>query len=554
MNLARSLLAFAVALGCRRAPPEPPARFTDVGAPGSAAPDVARPCAPCHRAQYEAWKASQHARAQRPIDTRDAEALRALSPELRDEPLRAVIAVEPLRQYLVARADGRVQVLDPAWDPSQKQWFSIFGAAPPAPHEWSHWTQRGMNWNAWCAACHTTGFVKGYDATSNAYRSSWSAAGVACAQCHGAMPEGHRRSLSSPWRARVTDTCASCHARREELSGAFRAGERIDDHYHLTLADTPGAYHPDGQSADEDFEYASLSMSRMGQRGVTCSDCHDPHSGGLRAPITRDELCLTCHGNGARGAPVIDATHAHHPGASDGARCVNCHMPAATFMLRDRRRDHGFTIPDPTLTRELGVPNACSGCHTDRPVTWAEENVTAWFGEGRHGAVRRRARVVARAMRGDASVLRELASLAMREDNDAWRASLVAMLAPSAERPEAEEVFTSALRDRSPWVRAAAARSISHGTHANELTRLRHDASRVVVVDSAWATRETLRGDREARRALVQWLDVTCDQPAGALRQSELARVEGRDREAAMWLERARRWDPTISDAWGSGR
>ena len=211
----------------------------------------------------------------------------------------------------------------------------------------------------------------------------------------------------------------------------------------------------------------------MGQRGVTCSDCHDPHSGGLRAPIARDELCLTCHGNGARGAPVIDATHAHHPAASDGARCVNCHMPAATYMQRDRRRDHGFTIPDPTLTRELGVPNACSGCHTDRTVTWAEERVTAWFGEGHRGAVRRRARIVARAMRGDASVLRELASLAMREDNDAWRASLVAMLAQWADHPEVDEAFTSALRDRSPWVRAAAARSVSRGTHIDALTRHR---------------------------------------------------------------------------------
>ena len=39
-------------------------------------------------------------------------------------------------------------------------------------------------------------------------------------------------------------------------------------------------------------------------------------------------------------------------------------------MARDPRHDHGFTIPDPLLTKELGIPNACNRCHADKTVDW----------------------------------------------------------------------------------------------------------------------------------------------------------------------------------------
>src|SRR5206468_12509743 len=49
-------------------------------------------------------------------------------------------------------------------------------------------------------------------------------------------------------------------------------------------------YHPDGQIRDEVYEYGSFLQSKMFNRGVTCSDCHDPHSGKLRAPGS--QVCL----------------------------------------------------------------------------------------------------------------------------------------------------------------------------------------------------------------------------------------------------------------------
>ena len=40
----------------------------------------------------------------------------------------------------------------------------------------------------------------------------------------------------------------------------------------------PDLYFPDGQIKGEVYEYGSFIQSRMFHEGVTCSDCHEPHS------------------------------------------------------------------------------------------------------------------------------------------------------------------------------------------------------------------------------------------------------------------------------------
>ena len=46
-------------------------------------------------------------------------------------------------------------------------------------------------------------------------------------------------------------------------------------------------------------------------------------------------------------------------------------MPVTVYMQRHPRRDHGFTIPDPLLTKELNIPNACNRCHANQTTDWA---------------------------------------------------------------------------------------------------------------------------------------------------------------------------------------
>ena len=126
-----------------------------------------------------------------------------------------------------------------------------------------------------------------------------------------------------------------------------------------------GRYHADGQILDEVYEYGSFRQSLMFQRGVTCSNCHDPHSLELRAP--GNAVCAQCH----LPEKFDSVSHHHHETGSTGAQCANCHMPSQTYMAVDVRRDHAIRIPRPDLSVAIGTPNACNQCHTDRSPAWA---------------------------------------------------------------------------------------------------------------------------------------------------------------------------------------
>jgi predicted CXXCH cytochrome family protein len=117
----------------------------------------------------------------------------------------------------------------------------------------------------------------------------------------------------------------------------------------------------------------------MHSRGVTCTDCHNPHTGKQRAP--GNAVCAQCH------APTrFDvAAHTLHPAGSPGAQCAACHMPTRDYMGIDARHDHSMRIPRPDLSAQLGSPNACTACHKDRDAAWAAAVIEKAFGPERKG-------------------------------------------------------------------------------------------------------------------------------------------------------------------------
>jgi predicted CXXCH cytochrome family protein len=140
-------------------------------------------------------------------------------------------------------------------------------------------------------------------------------------------------------------------------------------------------FHADGQMRDDEetYNYASFKQSKMFAKGVTCSDCHDPHSAALKAP--GDGVCAQCHAP----AKYEAAAHRQHANVSPPPGCASCHMPERRYMVVDRRHDHGFRIPRPDLSVQLGTPNACNDCHRDKPAAWAARQVETWFGPQRLG-------------------------------------------------------------------------------------------------------------------------------------------------------------------------
>jgi predicted CXXCH cytochrome family protein len=395
-------------------------------------------CAGCHAPATKAWTGSQHARAMqeateqnvlgdfsdRRFEHRGSVAIfskrdgkffvRTDGPDGKpaDFEIKYTFGVEPLQQYLIELPGGRLQALTIAWDTGAKRWFSLYPNEKIPAHDELHWTGRLQNWNFVCADCHSTNLRKNYDASGDTFATAWSEIHVGCESCHGpgsnhiawaakrvgdprmgltvglderagvqwAMDSKTGNSARSKSRDadKEIEVCAQCHARRAQIAEGYYAGKPFLDHYVPTLL-VAHAYHADGQQRDEVYNWGSFLQSKMYRRGVTCSDCHDPHTAQLKA--TGNALCAQCHS-----AEKYDAaTHHFHPAASPGAQCVNCHMPAANFMVIDARRDHSMRVPRPDQTIALGVPNACNNCHDKKDAQWAAAAVRQWYGHDAQG-------------------------------------------------------------------------------------------------------------------------------------------------------------------------
>jgi predicted CXXCH cytochrome family protein len=543
-------------------------------------------CRACHESVYQAWAESHHAHAHRPAGAEEeAAAFTAVSelslhgvnyqlglagnrPEFTEqrgdrpaarEVVEFVLGYTPLRQYVVPAGGGRYQMTELAFDPAKKEWFNVFGDERRNPDEWGHWRGRGMNWNSMCAHCHLTDFDKKYNPVTDTYASTWREHAVGCAQCHGAMAPGHgtggmaANAARTPTRAsrqQAQETCAPCHARNELLTGTLKPGAAYSDHYRLMLPTDRALFHPDGQMHDEVFNTTSLLLSRMGGKAqVTCLDCHEPHSGRTRLPVENNALCLQCHGPASSrlDAVRIDPTaHSHHLEGSAGNRCVSCHMPTTTYMQRDPRHDHGFLKPDPLLTKELGIPNACNGCHADQEVDWAIAATDRWYGSRMETRQRARARVIAAAQDGAPGAGSQLLSMLATEDIPAWRATLIQLARPYAQSsPEIAAAARSALTDAEPMVRAAAVQLLGGMPEQRAAVEPQlKDPARLVRLDAAWALSDQLPLDSLERRELDAYLAVMADQPAGQLRIAQDFFNRGRLAEAEAALRKAAEWDP----------
>jgi Flp pilus assembly protein TadD len=540
-------------------------------------------CKDCHADAHAKWLTSDHHFAERlplPEDRAAFDPLRSLThgtqsstarldaeglaefitegieKEKRAYTIRRVIGHDPLRQFLVEGPGGRMQALEMAWDPHGSKWFNIYGDEDRKPGEWGHWTGRGMNWNAQCASCHNTRVQKNYDPESDSYQTRMAEMSIGCESCHGPMKSHVMWQTKTPaantpdptikkqTRDQMLETCAACHARRGEITGDLVPGESFYDHFNLTVPDGSDIYYPDGQVRDENFEFAAFLGSKMHAAGVRCVDCHDPHSG--KHVVQGNALCMQCHGaEGTRPdlkapAPVIDPTaHSHHGESSPGNQCVSCHMPTTTYMQIHERHDHGFTIPDPQLTKDYGIPNACSRCHEEEGIDWVVEATERWYGPKMKRPTRERAILFARARLGDPASRTELVAFLGQPNEPLWQASACHLLAPWVYDPQVTTALLRQLKHPSPLVREAAARAVGilamehHSGVKAGLQPLLDDPVRSVRVAAAWMLRDTVDPESKAGVELLHMLKIGADQPVGQIQlgQYEFAR---KNLEAAL--------------------
>jgi len=294
-------------------------------------------------------------------------------------------------------------------------------------------------------------------------------------------------------------------------------------------------------------------------------DCHDPHTNKTVLPVQNNALCLQCHSapgrvqpNGARAVPIDPVAHSRHAEGSVGNQCVSCHMPTTPYMQRAPRHDHGWLKPDPLLTKELGIPNACSTCHADKTVDWAIETVDTWYGSKMESRQRARARAVAAAQTGRAEAADALLALLPAEDIPAWRATYLQLLAPSIEGargPAIVAAAAAALGAKDPLERSAAVRLLAAHDPSRPLLRpLLKDPVRLVRLDASWALSTELAPGSPERVEFDAYLSLSLDQPAGRARLGQDLANRGRLLEAEAELRRASGWDansPGIQDTHG---
>ncbi len=474
-------------------------------------------CAGCHPSESKAWALSQHAHAMQEateatvLGNFDNATAAHFSSKARffrrdggfvvetegqdgktaDFTIAYTFGIDPLQQYLTRFPDGRLQALPYAWDmrPKEKggqRWFHLYPEEDIPPADPLHWTGPQQNWNTMCAECHSTNVHKNYDAATDNFHTTFSEISVGCEACHGpaaghiAWAAGVRdpsaphhgfpsvaapRGVAWPPDAKTgsaassvphpaggeVETCERCHSRRGQFSEAWRPGQPLAD-THLPVFLTGDLFEDDGQMKDEVFN-SPFRQSKMFAKGLICSDCHDPHSGKLKA--SGAGVCSQCHAP-EKFAPASHTGHASGPGAPD---CIACHMPERTYMVVDRRHDHSFRIPRPDLTVKTGVPNACASCHGDRDAAWAAAAVERW-----HGPVRKGFQTYAEAFhaaRLDDPSARERLLQVIREPETPAIAKATALLELQGRSPAGVETeIGSGLKDPDPMVRIGALRAL----------------------------------------------------------------------------------------------
>ena len=282
-----------------------------------------------------------------------------------------------------------------------------------------------------CQNCHGSGVEVAYRPDERRYETAIATLRIDCESCHGPAADHVERARSgllatSPELGLpALDTldvdqslavCFQCHALKRSLGDAPALADPLPDpplpdpppasllppssspaqppspstRYSLGLplvGDSP--YLPDGRIRTFGYQQTHRSSACYLSGAMTCVDCHDPHALSYRDPFGAplagrwdDGQCTACHASKA----ADPESHTFHPPASEGARCVACHMPYVQHPeLSDAipyaRSDHTIPVPRPGFDEAAGLPSACAGCHQDRTPAALADQATQWWGE-----------------------------------------------------------------------------------------------------------------------------------------------------------------------------
>jgi predicted CXXCH cytochrome family protein len=299
------------------------------------------------------------------------------------------------QRYFTRRGDD-YYVFPAQWDVRNKTWRRYY--VEPGTDWWAeHYPADQMQrpTGPLCDGCHSVNYnIKTKTVTE------WN---VGCEKCHGPgslhVEFPVASTIVNPAKldaVRADDVCIQCHSqgqpRTKPLDGVYydwpvgyQPGDRLSDTWMLEehhLGTETFTHWPEGTAHKNRMQGNDYVHSQMSVKGVRCYGCHDVHGTANEADLRLpgDAMCLQCHGPQLQAGPrgTLEQ-HTQHKAASTGSRCVACHMPAIARTVGNVSvRSHTFKFISPVTTKRLGVPNACTSCHTDRMPDWAIEALKRW--------------------------------------------------------------------------------------------------------------------------------------------------------------------------------
>jgi predicted CXXCH cytochrome family protein len=173
----------------------------------------------------------------------------------------------------------------------------------------------------------------------------------------------------------------------------FDAGENLAQFYTPVHQGTKigensfaNRFWPDGSPRLTAYEYQGIMGSGCFTKGkpgsrINCLSCHTMHDGDIKGQITEEkrtnQACTQCHTELGQTAALT--AHTKHSAGSTGSSCYSCHMPEVVSGVMAFHKTHKITVPEPAMTAQKGVPNACNQCHVDKSVKWSiEQAKTLW--------------------------------------------------------------------------------------------------------------------------------------------------------------------------------
>ena len=369
-------------------------------------------CQECHKEQYSAWHNSLHSKMIQDIRKDSSVVVADFSKLPKDADFTLKDAVYTIgskfkQRYMIpAKIDGKddFRLGNYQWNVENKKWQHFKPYKYWYKDAYKHDNHEFPTSNT-CDGCHFTGYMSTQKRVEPA---------IACESCHGPGSKHvaddnspiYKASMSDPIRA--TEVCLQCHMRNRDkkLDGnisvkdlwavakdypyGYEAGKPLIDYKKVapfTLGKETKEFWANGSAKKNRTQGNEFVHDTMYKHGVTCVNCHNPHSLSNRADRPEgNQACLKCHSFGSVIGPhqsSIEA-HTHHKANSKGSLCIECHMPKTarhTGKSPLTVRSHKFDFTSPAETKFYKMPketNACASCHKEKSLDELQKDLESW--------------------------------------------------------------------------------------------------------------------------------------------------------------------------------